>query len=147
MTSPTVPVSWGELLDKTTILQIKAQRLRKPQARANAVKELNLLRRAVAVPAYPGVAELQAALAAVNARLWRTEDLIRQQEAAGDFSPRFVALARAVYHENDERGRIKQAINHLLRSPLVEEKQYSVYQPRSRPPNLPTAPEPRDPCQ
>jgi hypothetical protein len=68
-----------------------------------------------------------AALRAVNTRLWRIEDLIREKDAANDFGTSFVALARSVYHENDERGRIKQALNQRLGSALVEEKQYSAY--------------------
>ena len=126
MNSPTIPVSWGELLDKIAILEIKTHRLRSPEARANAARELDLLRRAASPPV--AVPELDAALRAVNTRLWRIEDLIREKEAAGDFGPDFVALARAVYHENDERGRIKQAINRALGSPLVEEKQYPAYE-------------------
>jgi hypothetical protein len=125
MNSPTVPISWGELLDKVAILEIKVQRLRAPAARANAMVELNALRQAAVPPL--AVAELEAALRAVNTTLWRIEDLIREKEAAGDFGSAFVALARSVYHENDERGRIKQALNRLLRSALVEEKQYSTY--------------------
>jgi hypothetical protein len=125
MTNPTIPVSWGELLDKIAILEIKIRRIRAPEARANAERELALLRQAASGAA--GVSELMAALRAVNTRLWRIEDLIREKEAAGDFGPGFVALARAVYHENDERGRIKQAINRRLQSLLVEEKQYSAY--------------------
>jgi hypothetical protein len=125
--SPTIPVSWGELLDKIAILEIKARRLRAPAARANAAREGDLLRR-LASPRHP-IPELEAALLAVNTRLWRIEDLIREKEAAGDFGPGFVALARAVYHENDERGRIKLAINRGLQSALVEEKQYSAYEP------------------
>jgi len=125
MTSPLIPVSWGELLDKIAILEIKTLRLRAPDARANAATELSQLRQTAADTA--GVPELMAALRAVNTRLWRIEDLIREKEAAGDFGPGFVALARAVYHENDERGRIKQALNRALRSALVEEKQYSAY--------------------
>ena len=125
MTSPMIPLSWGEYLDKITILEIKTHRLHAPEARANAARELAALRQAASVP--PGTAELESALFAVNTRLWRIEDLIREKEAAGDFGPGFVALARAVYHENDERGRIKQALNRLLRSALVEEKQYSAY--------------------
>jgi hypothetical protein len=120
-----IPVSWGELLDKAAILEIKTYRLRTAEARANASSELVLLRRFVAD--LPNVAELKAAMLAVNTRLWRIEDLIREKEAAGDFGPGFIALARAVYLENDERGRIKRAINRVLRSPLVEEKQYSAY--------------------
>ncbi|HBK08839.1 MAG TPA: hypothetical protein DDZ81_23785 [Acetobacteraceae bacterium] len=125
MSSPTIPVSWGELLDKIAILEIKAHRIRSPDARANAVRELALLRRVA--PARTAPAELEEALFAVNTRLWRIEDLIREKEAVGDFGPGFVALARAVYHENDERGRIKQAINRLMRSALVEEKEYAAY--------------------
>ena len=129
MTSPRVPVSWGELLDKIAILRIKTRRLGAPVARADAAVELELLRRAAGAPA--GVAELLAALDAVNLRLWRIEELIRTKDAAGDFGPSFVALARAVYQENDERGRIKQALNRRLGSTLVEQKQYSAYQRRS----------------
>jgi hypothetical protein len=125
MTSPTIAVSWGELLDKIAILEIKVLRLRAPLARANAANELELLRRSAS--GAPGIPELLAALQAVNTRLWQIEDLIREKDAVGDFGPSFVALARAVYRENDERGRIKQALNRQLRSVLVEEKQYSAY--------------------
>jgi len=125
MTDPMVPVSWGELLDKIAILEIKTRRLRGLDARANAANELAALRRVAG--SLPGIAELEAALIAVNTRLWRIEDLVREKEAVRDFGPGFVALARAVYHENDERGRIKQALNRVLRSSLVEEKQYSAY--------------------
>ena len=129
--SPRIPVGWGELLDKIAILTIKRHRLRARNAVANAERERQaLLAVAVAaVPglAVPGLAELRAALAAVNQRLWTIEDRIREHEAAADFGPGFVALARAVYRENDERGRIKRAIDVLLVSGLVEEKQYSAY--------------------
>ena len=123
---PVIPVSWGELFDKIAILEIKTQRLRTPAARANAARELDTLRHSATFP--PGTAELEAALLAVNTRLWRIEDRIRAKEAARDFGGSFVALARAVYHENDERGRIKQALNRLLCSALVEEKQYAPYE-------------------
>jgi hypothetical protein len=123
--APEIPVSWGELLDKISILEIKLSRLRQPNAWANAARELALLRERAGTP--PGVAELRFALLAVNTRLWRTEDRIREHEAAGDFGPGFVALARAVYIQNDERARIKRALNLVLRSVLVEEKQYARY--------------------
>ena len=129
MVDPVVPVSWGELLDKVAILEIKRVRLRAPEAVANAERELAALAPALATLA-SAPAELQefrAALAAVNQRLWTIEDRIREQEAAGDFGSVFVTLARSVYRENDERGRIKRAINTLLGSALVEEKQYSAY--------------------
>ena len=45
---PRIPVSWGELIDKITILEIKAERLRSAQACGNARRELALLARALA---------------------------------------------------------------------------------------------------
>ena len=129
MSDPVVPVSWGELLDKVAILEIKRHRLRAPDAVTNAERELAALAPALALlePAPAGLAEARSALAAVNQRLWTIEDRIREHESAGDFGPGFVALARSVYLENDERGRIKRAINVAMGSGLVEEKQYAAY--------------------
>ena len=124
--TPLIPVSWGELADKISILEIKRERLRAPDAVANVMRELAALMR-VLEPVGPGIATERAALAAVNTRLWEIEDAIREKEAAQDFGPDFVALARAVYRENDERGRVKAAINRRLGSTLVEEKQYAQY--------------------
>ena len=126
---PVVPVSWGELLDKIAILEIKRARLRAPEAVANARRELAALSSALTAlaPVPVELPALREALAAVNERLWNIEDRIREKEAQGDFGPDFVALARSVYRENDERGRVKRAINTLLGSVLVEEKQYSAY--------------------
>ena len=124
--APLIPVSWGELADKISILEIKCARLRAPEAVANAARELAALA-AVLEPVAAGIATERAALAAVNTRLWEIEDAIREKESAQDFGDAFVALARSVYRENDERGRIKAAINRTLRSPLVEEKQYARY--------------------
>jgi Family of unknown function (DUF6165) len=129
MVDPVVPVSWGELLDKITILEIKRLRLRAPEAVANAERELAVLHSALAAlePAPAELAALRGALAAVNQRLWTIEDQLREMEALRDFGPGFVALARSVYRENDERGRLKRAINSLLGSELIEEKLYSAY--------------------
>ena len=129
MADPMVPVSWGELLDKAAILEIKRQRLRASDAVAHTETELAALRPALAAldPPPAGLAELRSALMAVNQRLWTIEDRVRAKEAAADFGPEFIALARSVYRENDERGRIKRAINLLLGSGLIEEKQYTAY--------------------
>ncbi len=122
-------MSWGELIDKITILEIKVERLRVPAAQANAAHELALLRSVLAELAEspPGLALLRGELAAVNRRLWSVEDDIRRKEAAQAFDGEFVALARAVYRGNDERSRIKRAINELLGSGIIEEKQYVDY--------------------
>jgi hypothetical protein len=126
MKAPEVPVSWGELIDKITILELKAGRLGAEKARANALRELGLLcGRAGDVLHRAEVAALKAELALVNAALWEIEDDIRERDAEGRFDARFIELARQVYRRNDQRAAIKRQINALLESDLVEEKSYS----------------------
>lgn len=120
---PLVPVSWGELLDKITILEIKAVRIPDPAAQANVARELALLQEAAApVRDRPGLAMLVDNLRAVNTALWQIEDDIRLKEAAAAFDADFIGLARAVYRTNDRRAALKRQINALLGSSLVEEK-------------------------
>ena len=123
---PHVPVSWGELIDKITILEIKAERLSEPAALDNVRRELALLLAALP-PASDGLEPLRHQLAAVNRQLWDIEDAIRAKEAQRSFGDEFVALARSVYRTNDERARIKRDINRLMQSPLIEEKHYVQY--------------------
>ena len=124
-----VPVSFGELLDKIAILQIKSERMSDPAKLANVRNELSALEKTwLAHPAAGGdVAELRAQLKEVNERLWEIEDDIRMKERAQAFDDEFVRLARAVYLENDDRARIKREINQNLGSAYVEEKSYRDY--------------------
>jgi len=124
-----VPVSFGELLDKIAILEIKAERIDDAGKRANVVRELEALNATWA--AHPAsrtdITPLRAALKAVNERLWVIEDDIRLKEKAQAFDPEFIRLARAVYFENDERAKVKKDINLALGSTYVEEKSYEDY--------------------
>jgi hypothetical protein len=121
------PCSLGELIDKITILRIKAERIGEPEKLANVHRELALLERLAHEDGVSGppIDLLTDQLAAVNGRLWTIEDALRMCERGGDFGPRFVALARSVYCENDTRAAIKRAINILVGSALVEEKSYA----------------------
>jgi hypothetical protein len=128
-TTPYVPTSWGELIDKITILEIKVERLSRETARANAAKELALLRE-IANPALAAVPDIQALVArlkSVNQALWEIEDRIRDHERSGTFDDAFIGLARSVYKRNDERGEVKRALNLALGSELIEEKSYKPY--------------------
>jgi Family of unknown function (DUF6165) len=124
---PHVPISWGDLIDKITILEIKVERLSAPLARQNAAHELALLRAELAADVPSRLAALRGKLAAINRQLWDIENAIRRKEAARAFDAEFIDLARAVYRSNDERSRIKRAINDLLGSDIIEEKQYVGY--------------------
>ena len=130
-----VPVSFGELLDKIAILQIKSERIGDAAKLANVRNELSALEKTwMAHPAAGGdVAKLRADLKEVNERLWEIEDDIRVKEKAQQFDADFIRLARSVYFENDERARIKKDINLALGSTYVEEKSYQDYRAGAAP--------------
>ena len=124
-----VEVSAGELVDKITILEIKAERISDPDKLANVHRELSSLTatRRAAIPGSGELDEFTAELRRINEQLWEIEDDIRDCERNGDFGERFVELARAVYRTNDRRAAAKRSINELLGSELVEEKDYADY--------------------
>jgi hypothetical protein len=124
-----VPISPGEMLDKITILRIKSARMTDPLKLRNVRNELAALQETWGSSAYAeaDITADEAALLAVNERLWVIEDDIREKERAQAFDARFIELARAVYFENDERAAIKRRVNVRLGSVLIEEKSYSNY--------------------
>jgi hypothetical protein len=127
--SPHVPISWGELLDKITILEIKQSHARSSSARENISFELRQLESLLGdlLTTNHDIAKLVAELRGVNRLLWNVEDAIRQKEASRDFGQEFIELARSVYLTNDSRARIKRKINEHLNSAIVEEKVYQSY--------------------
>jgi hypothetical protein len=124
-----VPLSPGEMLDKITILRIKAARMSDPVKVANVKHELALLEEtwrdsgAAAVD----IGDEEANLTRVNEKLWVIEDEIRDEERAKRFGEKFIELARSVYVVNDERAAIKKRINTAMGSTIVEEKSYQSY--------------------
>ncbi len=129
MSTVTVEIAPGELIDKITILEIKTERIADAAKVANVRVELETLAagRDAALPSSTQLTELTAALKEVNEALWVIEDDIRDCERDGDFGPRFVELARSVYKTNDRRAALKRDINELLGSHLLEEKSYKPY--------------------
>lgn len=126
MTDILVPIAPGELIDKLTILRIKADKITDPGKRAHVLHEMAMLD-AVAnqhVPASPELTVLWQQLSEINTTLWQIEDDIRASDAREDFGDAYIALARAVYVTNDKRAAIKKKINLLLGSSIVEEKSY-----------------------
>jgi len=120
-----IEIAPGELCDKISILEIKQERIIDHQKLRNVRYELGLLRNAM-VKTSPQLDVLCQRLKAVNVKLWNIEDAIRMEEMNSSFGTYFVELARAVYHNNDERAAIKKEINLLLGSSIVEEKSYGV---------------------
>ena len=125
-----VPVSFGELVDKITILEIKAQTFQ-GAALEHVTHELNLLQaiyqahQAVSDEVLPDNA-LWERLRRVNRSLWQVEDALRDCEARRDFGRHFIALARSVYLINDRRAALKRQLTLSHGSGIVEEKSYGT---------------------
>ena len=129
MGTPVVPISWGELIDKITILEIKDLKIDSITANKNIRKELKHLLDIANLNNMPeNIKSLKTELKNVNLRLWDVEDSIREKELAGEFDKAFIELARSVYRLNDVRAKTKQSINLILQSELVEEKSYKDFQ-------------------
>jgi tetratricopeptide (TPR) repeat protein len=121
-----VGISPGDILDKVTILQLKADRTNDAKARALYWAELQVLRHISngRTRHSPQIRNLLSELEAVNRAFWDAEDQVRRFERAENFGPLFVQHARSIYQLNDGRSLLKQEINLLTGSPLCEEKIY-----------------------
>ena len=122
-------ISWGELLDRITILEIKVRRLNSQTATKKIRRELAALGSTAKdiLSEQPHLIALKEQLKSVNEVLWDIEDKIRAKEAAKSFDQQFIELARSVYINNDKRGDLKRQINRLLNSDFAETKQYTSY--------------------
>jgi hypothetical protein len=123
-----IEVSIGEIVDKYTILMIKASKIQDVAKLENINKELTYLidilkKEDPLMTDYP----LTKALFEINKELWKVEDDLRDLERVKDFGKEFVILARNVYKLNDKRAHIKKEINMKHGSEFVEEKSYQPY--------------------
>lgn len=127
-----IPVSFGEVLDKITILEIKEEHFtyhnRDQQKLSYVQDELNALEAALdqaSIQVFTSdVQLLYIQLDRINRLLWKVEDKLREMETASDFGTEFVEAARSVYKLNDDRAIIKAEINKQLGSAIVEVKSY-----------------------
>lgn len=116
-----IPVSVGELIDKITILEIKAF-LSDDEYIHKELKELNQIK--LTLTQY--ILEYEIQLKKVNEILWKTENKIRQKEKNQEFDEEFIQLARSVYTNNDKRAEIKKKINEVTNSEIQEVKLYDI---------------------
>lgn len=123
-----VPVSIGECVDKMSILELKTQRITDEKKRTHAQKEFEVLKECLRRHQLEeAIQPFYVRLFEVNSKLWEIEDQIRLKEKAQNFDETFVELARQVYHTNDQRFAIKNQLNEVLGSGLVEVKSYEKY--------------------
>lgn len=127
--TPTIPVSWGELIDKITILEIKELKIKSTTAITNVKKELKALLKIMNSEIFTNqvISNLKQSLKEVNEKLWEVEDKIRAKEDKQEFDSIFITLARSVYKLNDKRAELKKQLNIQMASEMVEEKSYTQY--------------------
>lgn len=117
-----VPVSYGELYDKYSILEIKSENIKNENKLFEVKKELNYLKPFIDKLNLPH--DDYITLKSINQKLWKIEDEIRKKEKENIFDEEFIELARMVYITNDERSKIKNNINVILKSEIKEIKSY-----------------------
>lgn len=129
MKTPKILISWGELFDKITILEIKLENLKTKNAIQNVKTEHDQLYEILDsnFSGNENAKQLMKDLKFVNQKLWDIEDRIRDKERSKTFDEDFIELARGVYFTNDDRSRIKRNINEFFGSELFEEKSYTNY--------------------
>jgi hypothetical protein len=119
-----IPVSIGELIDKITILKIKQRYITDIDKLKNINLELSELLLIVDTLDLPDISDLTKQLQLVNDQLWHLENYKRECEHVNKFTEKFVEAARQVYYKNDIRAKLKQDINSITGSTIIEEKSY-----------------------
>jgi len=126
------PISIGELIDKITILEIKTEKIQDNNKQKFIKHELESLNKLLADINFSEdqkktINSLKEELNTANRKLWKIEDDIRQLESIKKFNEEFIELARNVYLTNDKRASLKQKLNQITNSDIVEVKSYKKY--------------------
>ena len=119
-------ISVGELIDKITILEIKKEKISNKEKLVEVNKELISLNETLkkSINNESKIVSFKNDLKRINLKLWDIEDGKRSAEKNNKFDEKFIQLARNVYKFNDERAKIKLAINNALGSNITEVKSY-----------------------
>ena len=120
-------ISAGELIDKITILEIKKEKISNKEKLVEVNKELISLNETLKKSINNNESKILSFkndLKNINLKLWNIEDGKRSAEKNNKFDEKFIELARSVYKFNDERAKIKLAINNALGSNIKEVKSY-----------------------
>ena len=122
-------ISAGELLDKISILEIKLEKVKDKNSLEEIKKEYKILKeiQTSSINIMGKIKDLFQSVKNVNIKLWNIEDKLRVCEKNKNFDKNFIELARGVYFANDERAELKSKINKILKSNIIEIKQYDNY--------------------
>ena len=120
-------ISAGELIDKITILEIKAEKIKNKDKLIEVSKELTILNATLkkCILDESKILNFKIKLKDINLKLWNIENAKREAEKNKKFDDEFIKIARNVYKFNDERAKVKLSINNTLGSNIKEVKSYN----------------------
>jgi hypothetical protein len=116
-----IPCSYGELIDKYTILQIKITKAQSSGQKSNIQHELDML-----FPLIKQSDSMSEQLLHINTLLWEQEDLIRYKSQNKIFDQTYIICAETIHQLNNARCAIKKKINLKYDSSIIEEKIYNI---------------------
>ena len=127
----TIECSYGEIIDKITILQIKLKKTTDARQTQNITNEYNALKGHIKPNDENELqfTELFDELVKINNKLWILEDVIRLKSHKQEFDSSYIKCAENIHTTNDERYLIKKKINELYDSEIIEEKIYNTFAP------------------
>lgn len=117
-----ISCSFGELVDKITILNIKKSKTQDIKVLEHIENELSAIKCDNPI----GFDDLFDQLYIVNQKLWDLEDSIRKKSTRKEFDGEYIHCAEEIHIQNDIRYKIKKKINEKYNSYLKEEKIYHV---------------------
>lgn len=119
-----ISCSFGEIVDKVTILKIKQSKATDPNALQNIEKELTQIQKEN--PEVNKKDVLFEKLSKINKKLWLLEDSIREKSKKKEFDKQYIEYAESIHITNDQRYLVKKQINEKYNSNLKEEKVYNT---------------------
>lgn len=117
-----ISCSFGEIVDKVTILKIKQEKAVDKDQYENITKELTIIEKEN--PQVTQKDDLFDVLSTVNKKLWELEDNIRDKSRKREFDQTYIDYAEQIHTDNDKRYQVKKQINDKYNSFLTEEKIY-----------------------
>ena len=120
-----ISCSFGEIIDKITILKIKLEHTKDKIKLKNISHELNTI--LTETPLAKSSDPLFDLLLNINKQLWKLEDNIRFKSQSKLFDKEYIEYAENIHKTNDSRAEIKRKINIKYKSEFVEEKIYNNF--------------------
>ena len=119
----TIECSYGEIIDKITILKIKLEKVKNEDQRKNISKEYDALKKWIKQNDTTFDKYFNE-LYTTNKKLWGLEDNIRDKSKKKIYDTAYIEYAEQIHITNDHRYLIKSKLNNTYNSDLKEEKIY-----------------------